>query len=144
MTTTVEQKGGIIARWRIERERRDMPADVMKQIHFNWPSLVPSEMMAVHKAHTERYEMAKKASAVKTDVFLIECWYGKDLHTDKGRLAARHYSEKLETKGQAAMFLDLITEGADAKQDKKNVNKLIGRRPASPLRGIRARSRWSC
>ena len=126
MTTTIEQKGGIIARWKIERDRREVPANLMKQIKFNWPSLVVSEMMAVHKAATRRLEdMAKKATAVKTDVFLIDCWYGKDLSTDKGRQTARHYSDKLATKGQAATFLDLITNGADAKQ--KSETQLVGR-----------------
>lgn len=104
MTTTIEQKGGIIARWKIERDRRGIPANLMKQIKFNWPSLVVSEMMAVHKAATRRLEeMAKKPSSPKTlPKHVIDCHYGN-----------RHYMESFVEKGEAAMFVQLILEGGE-------------------------------
>src|SRR5215467_9689394 len=54
MTTTNEQKAGILARWRDHRLGRKLEADVAAQLKFNWPSLARDDAKEVLKMVAKR------------------------------------------------------------------------------------------
>lgn len=101
MTTTVDQKGGIIYRWWVHRLERGLDADVSAQCKFNWPSLSYAEIEEVVKAYQRRNEMAKNEERPSAPKKLAK-------HVIKCVLGPRLYIENFTNDKSARAFLELV------------------------------------
>ena len=101
MSTTDDQKAGILLRWRKHREERKLPADVKAQCKFNWPSISPAEIKAVIEALQRREAMAKNDERPSAPSKLAK-------HVFKCTLGDRLYVESFTQDKSAKAFLELM------------------------------------
>src|SRR5215831_11241206 len=90
MTTTIEQKAGILVRWALHRAERNLEADVAKQACFNWPSLSNVELEELLSVTKRRLEMKAAKHVIRCD------------------LGQRLYIEKFDDTNAAKVFLDRL------------------------------------
>ena len=100
MTTTNEQKAGILVRWRDHRLARGLTADVEKQLEFNWPSFKGADRKEVLRMVT------KSTKAAERKMFVVEIAKG-----------GKSLEFKYKTVGMAAALVEMVAAGGKWKNE---------------------------